>query len=75
MITNDYASTSHPGEILKELVIEPLELSLTDVTQHLYVSRKTLSRVVNAKSAITPEMADCLELVFQKPRAELWLRL
>lgn len=61
---------SHPGEILKELVIEPLELSLTDVAHHLIVSRKTLSRVVNAKSAITPEMAVRLELVFQKPRAE-----
>lgn len=66
---------SHPGEILKELVIEPLELSLTDVAQHLNVSRKTLSRVVNAKSAITPEMAIRLELVFQKPGAEHWLRL
>jgi len=56
MITNDYASTSHPGEILKELVIESLELGLTGVAQHLNVSRKTLSRVVNAKSAITPKL-------------------
>ena len=66
---------SHPGEILEELVIEPLELSLTDVAQYLNVSRKTLFRIVNAKSAISPEMAVRLELVFQKPTAEHWLQL
>ncbi|HHS99714.1 MAG TPA: addiction module antidote protein, HigA family [Thiomicrospira sp.] len=66
---------AHPGEILKELIVEPLELSLTDVAQHLNVSRKTLSRIVNAKSGISPEMAVRLELVFHKPSAEHWLRL
>ena len=66
---------SHPGEVLKQLVIEPLDLSLTDVAEHLNISRKTLSRIVNTKSAISPEMAVRLELVFQKPSAEHWLRL
>ena len=66
---------SHPGEVLKQLVIEPLDLSLTDVAEHLNISRKTLSRIVNTKSAISPEMAVRLELVFHKPSAEHWLRL
>lgn len=65
----------HPGEILKDLIIDPLELTLTDVATHLNVSRKTLSRIVNGKSAISPEMALRLELVFKKPSAEHWLRL
>ena len=65
----------HPGEVLKQLVIEPLDLSLTDVAEHLNISRKTLSRIVNTKSAISPEMAVRLELVFHKPSAEHWLRL
>ena len=48
---------AHPGEILKELVIEPMELTVTDVAKHLDVSRKTLSKILNGRGAITPEMA------------------
>ena len=66
---------AHPGEILKEIVIEPLELTITDVAEHLNVSRKTLSKVLNGLGAITPEMAVRLELAFAKPSAEHWLRL
>jgi len=65
----------HPGEILKELVIEPLELTITDIAEHLNVSRKTLSKVLNGRGAITPEMAVRLELAFAKPSADHWLRL
>ncbi len=66
---------AHPGEILRELVLEPLDLTITDVAKHLDVSRKTLSKVLNAKGAVTPEMALRLELVFGKPSADHWLRL
>jgi addiction module HigA family antidote len=66
---------AHPGEILKELVITPLELTITDASEHLNVSRKTLSKILNGRGAITPEMALRLELVFKKPSADHWLRL
>ena len=66
---------AHPGEILKELLIEPLELTITDVSEHLNVSRKTLSKVLNGRGSITPEMALRLELAFKKPSADHWLRL
>ena len=66
---------AHPGEILKELVIEPMELTITDVSEHLDVSRKTLSKVLNGRGSITPEMAMRLELAFKKPSADHWLRL
>jgi len=66
---------SHPGEILKELVIAPLDLTITDVSAHLGVSRKTLSKVLNCRGSITPEMALRLELAFKKPSADHWLRL
>ena len=68
-------SPAHPGEILKELVIEPLELTVTDVSEHLGVSRKTLSKVLNGRGAVTPEMAVRLEIAFKKPSADHWLRL
>jgi len=66
---------AHPGAIIKDLLIEPLELTITDVSKHLNVSRKTLSKVLNARGSVTPEMALRLELVFEKPSAEHWLRL
>jgi addiction module HigA family antidote len=66
---------AHPGEILKELVIEPIGLTITDVSEHLNISRKTLSKVLNGRGAITPEMALRLELAFKKPSADHWLRL
>lgn len=66
---------AHPGEILKELVIEALGLTITQAAEHLNVSRKTLSKVLNSRGSITPEMARRLELVFQKPSASHWLKL
>ncbi len=66
---------AHPGEILKELVIEPLGITITNVSEHLNISRKTLSKVLNGRGSITPEMALRLELAFKKPSADHWLRL
>lgn len=66
---------AHPGEILKEMIIEPMELTITNVSVHLNISRKTLSKVLNGRGSITPEMAIRLELAFKKPSADHWLRL
>ncbi len=66
---------AHPGEILKELVMVPLGLSVTEAARHLGVSRKSLSKVLNGRGAITPEMAVRLEMTFGKPNAAHWLRL
>ncbi|KQR74648.1 XRE family transcriptional regulator [Burkholderia sp. Leaf177] len=62
----------HPGEILSELWLEPLELSITYAAEGLDVSRKTLSEIVNGRAAISPEMAMRLEIAFGKS-AESWL--
>lgn len=66
---------AHPGEILLELVIEPLGLTVTETARHLGVSRKTLSKILNGRGSITADMALRLELVFGRPSAEHWLRL
>jgi len=66
---------AHPGEILKDLVIEPFGLSITTAARHIGVSRKTLSKVLNGRGAVTPEMAVRLEMTFGKPSAAHWLRL
>jgi antitoxin HigA-1 len=65
----------HPGESLREDVLAPLGLSVTETAKALGVSRKTLSEIVNGKSPITPDIAVRLERAFLAPAAEMWLRL
>ena len=47
----------HPGEILRELCLEPLGLTVTDAARSLGVSRKTLSAILNGRAGISPDMA------------------
>ncbi len=51
----------HPGEILKEEVIAPLGLSVTEAAGRLAMSRVALSRVLNGKAGISPDLAVRLE--------------
>jgi addiction module HigA family antidote len=62
----------HPGEILAELWLVSLKLTITHAAKNLNVTRKTVSALVNGKTGISPEMALRLELVFGKS-AESWL--
>ncbi len=62
----------HPGEVLRELCIEPMGLSITETAEALRVSRKTLSAILNGRSRISPEMAVRLSLAFGTS-AESWL--
>ena len=57
----------HPGENLREDVLAPLGLSVTETAKALGVSRKTLSEIVNGKSPITPDIAVRLERAFAAP--------
>ena len=62
----------HPGEILKELCLEPLGVSVTEAAKALGVSRKTLSSIINGKAGISPEMAVRLSIAFDTS-SESWL--
>jgi len=48
---------THPGVVLYEDVIKPLNLTITSAAKCLGISRKTLSEIVNGHTALTPEMA------------------
>ena len=48
---------THPGEVLREDVIVPLGLTVTEAARRLGVTRKTLSELLNCKSSLSPEMA------------------
>lgn len=62
----------HPGEIIRELCIEPLDLSITEAAEGLGVSRKTLSAILNGRAGISPEMALRLAMAFNTT-PESWL--
>ena len=63
---------AHPGEVIKELCLEPLGLTVTEAAKALGVHRKTLSELLNGKSGISPEMAIRLSKAFNTT-AESWL--
>ena len=65
---------THPGGLLKRHYMEPLSLTVSDLAETLGVSRKTLSKIVNERGAITPEMALRLSRAFNTT-PELWLNL
>ncbi|MGM0432457.1 MAG: HigA family addiction module antitoxin [Spirochaetota bacterium] len=47
----------HPGTILKEDVLKPLGLTVTEASAALGVSRKTLSELIHEKASLSPDMA------------------
>ena len=62
----------HPGEVLRDLCVKPLGLTVTQAAAALGVSRKTLSSILNARAGISPEMAVRLSLAFGTT-AESWM--
>jgi len=64
----------HPGGILRNGYLEPLDLSVAEATEILGVTRQTVHNVISGKTAISAEMAVRLAKAFGTS-AELWLRL
>ena len=71
----------HPGEIIPELCLDPLGLSVSAATKALGVGRKTSSEILNGRAGISPEMAIRLAIAFgttpeswmnQQTQYDLW---
>ena len=62
----------HPGEIIRELCLEPLGITITHAARALGVSRKALSELLNGHTGVTPEMAVRLGRAFNTT-PESWL--
>jgi addiction module HigA family antidote len=66
----------HPGETLREDILPALGLTVTQAAAQLGVTRAALSRVLNGRAAISPEMALRLEGwlgIKHGGRADLWV--
>src|SRR5579863_7380713 len=64
----------HPGIIVKRMLIEGAHLSVTDAAKALGVGRVTLSKLLNKKSGISPEMAVRLSLALNTS-SEMWVNM
>ena len=64
----------HPGELLREEVITALQLSVTEAAERLGMSRVALSRVLNARAGLSPDLAVRLEGAGVRT-ARAWLSL
>jgi addiction module HigA family antidote len=58
------AQPAHPGQFIRMEIVEPLELSVTEAAKILGVTRPALSALLNARAALSPEMALRIEKAF-----------
>jgi len=65
----------HPGEVLRELYLKPLDLTITAAAEGLGVTRKALSELVNGHTDISRDMAIRLAKAFPNTDIRLWLDL
>ena len=65
---------THPGQIIKEDYLGPLSITITELSNILCVSRKTLSKIINERASVTPEMALKLSRAFDTS-PEFWINL
>lgn len=65
---------THPGVILEEMYIKPLELKQEDLAKKLHVARNTLYRLRKGTIGVTAEMAVRLSKAFNTT-PQFWLNL
>ena len=63
-ITRIGMTPAHPGEFIREEILNELGLSVTRAAEVLGVRRATLSDLVNARASLSPEMALRIEKAF-----------
>ena len=64
----------HPGEIVKDALIDGAGLSVTEAASKLGISRTALSRVLNGHTGISPEMALRLSKLL-RTSIEMWINI
>jgi addiction module HigA family antidote len=64
----------HPGEWLREEIVEPSGLNVTELADHLDVSRQSISKLLNARQGLSADMAIRFEKAFGL-KAETLMRM
>ena len=69
------AKPLHPGEIIREILIEGAGLSVKEAAEQLDVSRSTLSRLLNGRAGISADMALRLSKLLPQTDITMWMNL
>jgi addiction module HigA family antidote len=64
----------HPGEIVRDELINATGMSVTVAAKRLGVSRTALSRLLNGHAGISPEMALRLSILFNTS-IDMWINI
>ena len=70
---NPMSNPPHPGETVRFECIQAVGLTVTEAARRLGCSRPALSRVLNGRAAVSPDMA----LAFEREgwsNADFWMR-
>ncbi len=67
-------SPPHPGELLLEDFLKPMNITQMDFAKHIGVSFKRINEIVNGKRGITPETAILLAHAFGNT-PQFWLNV
>ncbi len=65
---------AYPGEILRDIYLKPLGVTIARAARAMGVSRKHISAVVNGRASISPEMAVRLAAALGTD-PEIWINL
>jgi len=65
----------HPGEIIRDVLIDGASLSVTETAEKLDVNRTTLSRLLNGRSGISPDMALRLSKLLPNSSVQFWMNI
>ena len=65
---------THPGKIIQEDYLKPLLITIKKIAELLGISRKTMSKIINGRGSVTPDMALRLSRAFDTT-PDLWLNL
>jgi len=64
----------HPGEFIRETYLEPYRVSIRLLAESLGVAASTVTRLINGRSGVSPEMALRLSKTIGRS-AESWLTM
>jgi len=74
MSSNDLLDPITPGEILREDFMDPMDISINQLSRDLAVPPNRISEIVNGKRGLTADTALRLERYFGV-EAQFWLNL
>jgi len=64
----------HPGRVLKD-ALEAIPMTVGEFAAHIGVARNTVSRILNERAGITPEMSIRISEAFGQPTADIWYKM